>query len=79
MATAEAAAIVTMSMDKRSVGSVGFTANAIAPARKKTAIAEASAMRKLISLLRRRVTGELRVESDGTSPAVVGMEFPANV
>ena len=54
--TAEAAAIVTMSMDKRSVGSVGFSDNTIAPARKKTPTAEASAIRKVISLLRRGLT-----------------------
>ena len=63
MATAEAAAIVTMSMDKSRVGSVGFSAKAIAPARKKMAVADASAIRKLISLLRRRLTGQLTVET----------------
>ena len=57
MATIEAAAIVTMSIDKSRVGSVGFSANAIAPARKKIAMADASAMRKLSSLLRRWIIG----------------------
>ena len=53
MATAQAAATVMMSIDNRRVGSVGLNANAVAPAIKKTAIADASAIRKLISLLRR--------------------------
>src|SRR5690349_19058925 len=56
MATAEAAATVTMSIDRRRVGSVGFSANAVVPAKKKTQRADASAMRKLITLLRRRAS-----------------------
>jgi len=52
-ATAEAAAKVMMSIDKRRVGSVGLSAKATEPARKKIAMADASAIRKLISLLRR--------------------------
>ena len=53
--TANAAKRVTMSMDKRRVGSLGFSDNTIALERKKTPMAEASAITKVISLLRRVV------------------------
>src|ERR1044072_9284084 len=55
IATAQAAATVMMSMDKRRVGSVGLSASAIEPARKKMPMADASAISKLISLVRKRL------------------------
>ena len=53
MATAAAATMVTMLIDKARVGSVGFSDTANIPARIRAAMAETSAMRKLINLVRR--------------------------
>ena len=54
MATAAAAAIVTMLIDKARVGSDGFSDKAVAPVRSRAPMAEASIMMNPINLLRRR-------------------------
>ena len=53
MATAAAATIVTMLIDKMRVGSAGFSDTANIPASSRAAIAEVSVMMNPINLLRR--------------------------
>ena len=52
MATAAAATIVTMLIDKARVGSAGFSDTANMPARIRAPIAEVSVMRNPINLVR---------------------------
>ena len=59
MATAAAAIIVTMLIDKMRVGSVGFSDRAHIPARSRAPIAEVSVMMNPINLLRRRCVNTL--------------------